>query len=334
MDAEGWLGSMSMAAATPPRRVTRLDMEEAVEAFLVDFTKDKLEPILYVALGLTRPDAEPAMVAAFTKRQLVRAAIGDMSLPKLVKLAQRIVSDVKASPTLEQMIEQFYAGGGVSGEVKNLIFAADGPKPDLVLQDAVSNEIAIVRNAEYCLVYDRPIGPEGLSFADLVQWWRAREALPVEQEDRTVALLLYERLKRSLAGNAVEIEVFDAYAGRYAHSFDIPALIPQVYLHYDPYTRRERVGTGVVLERQRMDFLLLFSQRRRVVIEVDGVQHYAGGDGRADTSRYAAMVAEDRRLKLAGYEVYRFGGKELDGSAASRAMLSSFFDELALSSRS
>lgn len=39
-------------------------------------------------------------------------------------------------------------------------------------------------------------------------------------------------------------------------------------------------------------------------------QHYADGNY-ASPTRYAEMVAEDRRLRLAGYEVYRFGGAEL-----------------------
>jgi len=33
--------------------------------------------------------------------------------------------------------------------------------------------------------------------------------------------------------------------------------------------------------------------------------------GRRRPSRYAEMVSEDRRLRLAGYEVFRFGGAEL-----------------------
>ena len=91
---------------------------------------------------------------------------------------------------------------------------------------------------------------------------------------------------------------------------------------------RHRGPAGSPLRRQRMDFLLLFSDRRRVVIEVDGRQHYADPDGHANTPSYAAMVAEDRRLQLAGYEVYRFGAKELDASAASSKMLQQFFDAL------
>ncbi|MCA1670977.1 MAG: hypothetical protein LC799_01810 [Actinobacteria bacterium] len=48
-----------------------------------------------------------------------------------------------------------------------------------------------------------------------------------------------------------------------------------MYLHYDPYTKRQLGDRPGQLERQRMDFLLLMPRRRRVVLEVDGRQHYA-----------------------------------------------------------
>jgi very-short-patch-repair endonuclease len=80
-----------------------------------------------------------------------------------------------------------------------------------------------------------------------------------------------------------------------------------------------------------MDFLLLLPGRQRVVIEVDGKQHYAEGDA-ASPRLYGEMVAEDRRLRLRGYEVYRFGGYELvaDGTPQPGAVekLRAFFDEL------
>lgn len=75
-----------------------------------------------------------------------------------------------------------------------------------------------------------------------------------------------------------------------------------------------------------MDFSLLFSDRRRVVIEIDGKQHYASGD-RASPQLYAQLVVEDRRLRLKGYEVYRFGGAELF-SDSSKAMVDEFFNQL------
>ena len=59
-----------------------------------------------------------------------------------------------------------------------------------------------------------------------------------------------------------------------------------------------------------MDFLLLLPHGVRIVLEVDGKQHYAEGDT-ASPKLYSEMVSEDRRLRLRGYEVYRFGGYEL-----------------------
>lgn len=125
--------------------------------------------------------------------------------------------------------------------------------------------------------------------------------------------------------------VFDAYAARYKDkTFDIPALIPQVYLHFDPASQLARRTAGKdrkPLARQRMDFLILFSSSHRVVLEVDGKQHYAEGEN-ASPRLYSEMVAEDRRLRLAGYEVYRFGGAELMRPDASK-MVADFFDQLA-----
>jgi hypothetical protein len=66
-----------------------------------------------------------------------------------------------------------------------------------------------------------------------------------------------------------------------------------------------------------MDFLMLLPHRTRVVIECDGVQHYADDQvlpskrRYANPRRYGEMAAEDRELRLAGYEVYRFGGVDV-----------------------
>jgi very-short-patch-repair endonuclease len=129
----------------------------------------------------------------------------------------------------------------------------------------------------------------------------SREAL-----EYGVYIHVYKKKDRS------EQFLFSGYCKR---GFDQPAVIPKVYLHYDPYTRR----AGATLLRQRMDFLMLLPARRRVVLEIDGIQQYASKDGRADTRRYAEMVSADRELQLAGYEVHHFGGQEFvdrDSAAA------------------
>ncbi|MEU9019175.1 hypothetical protein [Actinomadura sp. NPDC048394] len=214
-------------------------------------------------------------------------------------------------------------GSGVPGALKNLIFAAIGPKPDIVLDDAVNNDLRIVRNAHNCLVYDRALAAHGLTWAELSDWWADRQGMTGEPDPD-----ISRRLDRSLGDNDAERRILRSYADRYVRlGPDIPALIPQVYLHYDPYTAAERRTPGP-LARQRMDFLLLLPHRARVVIECDGRQHYAGDDGRADPRRYAAMMAEDRDLRLKGYEVYRFGGAELTDPRATHRMLDAFFDRL------
>ncbi|HEY9782170.1 MAG TPA: hypothetical protein V6D09_18765 [Leptolyngbyaceae cyanobacterium] len=75
-----------------------------------------------------------------------------------------------------------------------------------------------------------------------------------------------------------------------------------------------------------MDFLILFSNSVRVVIEVDGQQHYADGNI-ANSKKYAGMVAADRQLRLMGYELYRFGGYELQGKNG-EVIVEKFFRQL------
>jgi len=215
---------------------------------------------------------------------------------------------------------------GVDGQLKNIIFASNGPKPRIVLRDAINNVIEVVENAEHCLFYDRPLTDAGLTWAELVDWWRATNALD-GQTDIEVGRDLYRRLSESLESPPERL-LFRTYSRRYgeANGSEQPALLPQVYLHYDPRTREERGGQPSVLVRERMDFLLLLPRRIRVVLEVDGKQHYAEGDT-ASPRLYSEMMAEDRKLRLRGYEVYRFGGYELTAPGATD-MLRQFFDGL------
>jgi hypothetical protein len=74
--------------------------------------------------------------------------------------------------------------GGVSGAPKNLIFASPGPKPEIVIQDAINNDIRIVRNEEHCLVYDRPIQANGLTKEEMLSWWKERQGTQDESDAR------------------------------------------------------------------------------------------------------------------------------------------------------
>jgi very-short-patch-repair endonuclease len=215
--------------------------------------------------------------------------------------------------------------GGVQSSVKNLIFAANGFKPEIVLIDSVSNDIQIVKNEEYCLVYNKPILERGLLWTDLIDWWaeqpQAASLARKEQEQQ-----LYQRLLVSLE-SPPETLLFRTYYREFRHELRdaLPVLIPQVYLHYDPKTISQ-LPKGQRLVRQRMDFLMLFSNYDRVVIEVDGQQHYSENNI-AKPELYAKMVAEDRRLRLSGYEIYRFGGYELEGETGMK-IVTEFFHAL------
>ena len=216
---------------------------------------------------------------------------------------------------------------GVGSNVKNLIFAANGPKPEIIFSDSVSNDIEIVKNSDYCLIYDRPIKSHGLLWKELIDWWREREQ-PSEETDLEISRKLYTRLDKSLT-SVPERLFWKIYFKKFHELFKekLPALVPQVYLHYDPHTLKQLQQDKPRLMRQRMDFLFLLSDRIRIVIEIDGKQHYAEGD-MASPRLYSEMVAEDRRLKLSGYEVYRFGGYELSDESAAEIIIESFIINL------
>ncbi|WP_189115733.1 hypothetical protein [Pilimelia terevasa] len=267
----------------------------------------------------------PEEYATYTKAGFAYTILKDHDVQSLADLARDVAQRIAAPDELMALVARL-GPSGVSGALKNLIFAADGPKPRIVFRDAINNDIAVVENEQYCLVYDRPLEPGGLTWRQLTAWWADREGMTGNPE-LGIARSLYQRLNRSLGENDAERRILRAYAQRYVRlGPDIPALLPQVYLHYDPYSKQQAPTT---LSRQRMDFLLLLPNRARVVIECDGVQHYADERGGASPLRYADMVAEDRELRLRGYEVYRFGGAELLQRAQPEELLDRFFNALA-----
>lgn len=235
------------------------------------------------------------------------------------------------------------AQAGVAGTMKNLIFASIGEKPELLFRDAINNDVEIVKNADKVLIFDRSLPSSGqLLWKDLRDWYGELHGIDAAESAKEQ---LYRRLRQAVlaARSPGELAVFQGYYERYGAKLGdrLPALVPQVYLHYDPYTRRQR-GDEQFLARQRMDFLMLLEQGVRVVIEIDGRHHYGVADGGsperyfASAQRYAEMAAEDRRLRLAGYEVYRFGAHEFMDvdleqrkvGSQSQQTVADFFDRL------
>lgn len=241
-----------------------------------------------------------------------------------------IVDNISNYPIYEIVSMQL----GVQGEMKNIIFASSGAKPEIILKDAINNDIEIVKNQDLCLIYDKKIKEnETFTWSLLSEWWAKKYLL--SEKTLETERKFYKRLEASLNGNTPEITFFSTYYRDFKPILEdkLPALIPQVYLHYDPKTIKELAGEKRVI-RQRMDFLMLLPNKCRIVLEIDGMQHYTTemGSKTASSDKYAEMVKEDRRLKLIGYEVYRFGGYEFFSEVYSKKvqedMIKDFFTKL------
>jgi|SRR5215510_940720 len=129
---------------------------------------------------------------------------------------------------------------GVASAPKNLIFASSGPKPEIILTDAIHNDLRVVKNGEYCLFYDQPIPERGLFWRDLIMWWAASRNLNAHARDTAENLYLY--LKESLASPPEQMLFYNYFRFFSKLEDRLPALIPQVYVHYDPLTMKELYG--------------------------------------------------------------------------------------------
>lgn len=219
---------------------------------------------------------------------------------------------------------------GVQGQVKNIIFAAKY-KPEIAFDDALNNDIRITRNENQCLIYNRSIPSSGVMWNDLVEWYAAENNLADDQNPEVAFITrLCDCLDTSFKANGAksgpETWMLQAYYNlKKELGIDLPALIPQVYLYYDPQSVKQR---GYKLfEHQKMDFLMIFSHKDRIVIEIDGKQHYAEGTT-ASPKLYSEMVRAHREMSLFGYDVYRFGGYEFIGADSDETVKNKVLEDI------
>ncbi|MDG4760490.1 hypothetical protein [Micromonospora sp. WMMD710] len=263
--------------------------------------------------GLTSPEVVPDEL---TQRGIVAAVNGHL---RTVGVELRETATAGGYPVFSVVSTRSHG----SRRPKNLIFASQ-TKPDIRFRDAIDNDIEIVGNADEVLVYDRPIGADGLLWRDLQAWWKDAHGF---QSDDKAKRTLYARLHRSLPKNSPpQTMLYSLYHEIFGASVrGLPALLPEVWLHWDPKTVKTR-GKEALL-RFRMDFLLLLPRGQRIVLAVDGSQHYST-DGRPDPAVYAANMRADRELKLSGYEVFRFGAADLQDRQQARGPVRQFFKDL------
>lgn len=202
----------------------------------------------------------------------------------------------------------FSINQGSQEPIKNIIFAAKY-KPDIVLDDALANNIRII-NTNGALIYDQGIPSNGITWDSLSNWY---ESLEFDNTKKQMTHVFYNCLDSE--PERIFYKAYIAYLKE--HGKNIPALIPQVYMYYDPKIKTQREWR--IFEHQKMDFMMIISPTQRVVFEIDGIQHYSedeiapGTEHKhyASPARYSEMMKANREMSLAGYDVYRFGGREL-----------------------
>lgn len=204
------------------------------------------------------------------------------------------------------------------GNIINIIFGANKYKPEIIIEDALENSIKVVKNKEHCFIYDRNINNNNLTWEDLNNWWTS-----IKNNKLSEGLLnIYDNKSK------IEYKFLSSYIlySSKKNYLTLPAMIPEVYLHYDPKTLKQLVveKEGKRLIHQRMDFLMLINGHR-IIIELDGKQHYSDDD-KPSPKKYAEMVTYDRKMKLLGYDVYRFGGYEFNNSNFKEELFKFFTD--------
>lgn len=200
-------------------RTTRRDLEMAIgEAIRETLSAYEVEDAC-VRLGLP-PASEFGDDPMNSKAWYVRRRLASLPLWRVVEIGRQVV-DAYGRDDVDEVLAGFGARG-VDGDMRQLIFAADGPKPRMVLRDAVNNIVEIVEHAEYCLVYDRPLTVAGLTWGELVEWWESYS----DKSDDAAARELFVRLRRSLQDNAPEEALFNAYGALYGREDgrELPAL--------------------------------------------------------------------------------------------------------------
>jgi hypothetical protein len=206
----------------------------ALEETLMGYTRRDLEVVLADELQLEWPNGETSPDdGGLQQRELIQAYTEGWGLPRLVGLARRVVAELDVNSDRLPPLRGVRQG-------RRRRFASQEPhlrreRPQAGTGLAGRGEQTTSRssaNGEHCLVFDRPVPADGLRFTHLISWWRERENIPADVNDREVGHALHARLRASLGDNGAGLKVFDTYATRYRASFDIPALIPQVYLQY------------------------------------------------------------------------------------------------------
>lgn len=266
-------------------------------------------------LGLGPSPLDPGS----SKRQYVKSRVMSTDASKLqvsirmleAELAPYAAESVRSGEPTPDWLDAYrrLIGRNIDPLEQHIVFASAG-KPDLVLREVP--DVQLVDHSSQALIWRTDVTDQGLTVADLKAWW-------VSNGDGS---RLVPRFSACLGSKPEETVLNFFYGPLLREAGDsLPALLPQVWLHFDPLTGRERLGLKA-LARQRMDFICYLPGPRRVVIEVDGPSHLP-----EDLKSYGESLRADRALTLRGFSLFRFSVTELAGKGG-QELLKTFFADL------
>lgn len=193
-----------------------------------------------------------------------------------------------------------------SKSISQIVFAASAKKPDINF-DLFTNLLDVEERPEEYLVYKEEIPiNKGLTYHELERWWN-------ENYFGDLWCTLDDRLMADMSNSQKMFYI--SYYRTFKNKLEknLPALLPETYVKYDNKTIKQRLGSKVTF--QRMDFGLILPHNRKILIELDGKQHYSkqdiNGNWVVDPEIYALERKLDRDMKFQGYEVIRVGNEEL-----------------------
>lgn len=154
---------------------------------------------------------------------------------------------------------------------------------------------------------------EGLTWEKLVRWWNKGEQQYSLIQERE----LYKRLGRSLETEAERLFFNQYYKLLHPKGSQIPALIPQVYCKYSLAGRNINPETSY--NYQRMSFQLIMPKNIPIIIEIVG----------NTAPRISAQkMADQRKLKMSGYEIYSFHEEEFTDKITIARLIEAFIEQL------
>lgn len=206
---------------------SEMHLLEVSDALFIKFCEEYLNPIYNRKERVEKDDGDWIIVDRTLQcERIINNELGRVDLEVELSISENGLSVHKIKNKVQYPSE----------DIKNIIFAANAKKPDIVIDNALENSVKIIDVGD-ALVYSDGIPEDGITWRRLVNWYKQYEANETQKA-------LARKLVSSLDSKPEKL-FFKTYIEYILkEDRDLPALIPQVYLYYDPKTKDVR-GKGL-----------------------------------------------------------------------------------------